>query len=161
MTLKTKVVQIQPAYNEKYDQDGKIVSRKEIPNRDVGKKFLVTEMPVLQADNWANRVIGHMAKGGINVRELDLDGGLNTSSMGGMLQLANLGIQGFGNISPHIAQSLLDELIYKTIQFIPRGGEPRTLDIENANDVQEISTLWALRKEAFTLHVSFFTQDES
>lgn len=161
MSLKTKRVTLQPKVIEVTDKDGKVTDTKEVRNRDTGKSYLITEMPVLQADNWANRVLTALCSGGIDVRGLDISHGLDTSSMGGILQLANLAIQGFGNLKPYISQPLLDELIYKTVKFIPSGGEPRTLDIEDAGDVEEVTTLWFLRKEAFNLHVDFFAQDES
>ena len=161
MALKTKRVTLQPKVIEITDKDGKVTGTKEKRNRDTGKSYLITEMPVMQADNWANRVLGYIAKGGLDVRGLNLSNGLDTSSMGGILQLANLLIQGFGNIHPQIRQELLDELLYKTVKFIPSGGEPRTLDIEDAGDITEGSTLWFLRKEAINLHIDFFAQDES
>ncbi len=145
MARKTKVITID---NEK--------------SRDNGKSYQITEMNVLDIDEWAIRVGCAMARGGLDVRNLNLQNGLSTDTITGILELMNLGIQGFGNMPPLEVVRLLNELVERCVKFIPSGGKPRALDIENANDVEEfVSTLWRLRKEAFNLHVGFFAQDES
>lgn len=158
--LKTKTVVIQPkiVVVEEKDKEGKVTGTKEVEveNRDVGKTYQIKEMNVLDIDNWSNRVLSNMAGGGLSLTNLDFSGGFDTSSLGGILQLAQLAIQGFGNIAPHISQELLDELVDKTVQFETSGGSLRKIDT-SAGDLQEVSTLWLLRKEAFLLHVGSFT----
>lgn len=62
---------------------------------------------------------------------------------------------------PDEVLTLLTELVNRCVKFVPSEGMTRSLDIKNANDVQDLKTLWVLRKEAFNLHVDFFAQDES
>lgn len=156
MALKTKKFTIEPSTYQ--DENGNEHTK---TNRDTGKTYQVQEMPVLELDVWANRVLSAMASGGLSVTGLNLKGGLDVSSMGGIMQLAELAIQGFGNIAPHISQDLLNELVGKTVSFVTSGGSIRPLDIKEASDVEELSTLWAIRKEAFMLHVDFFTDASS
>lgn len=130
-------------------------------SRDNGKSYQITEMHVLDIDEWATRVGCAMARGGLNVRDLNLQNGLSTDTITGILELMNLGIQGLGNMPPQEVTELLTELVDRCVQFLPSGGKARALDIRNAGDVQDLKTLWLLRKEAFNLHVDFFAQDES
>lgn len=130
-------------------------------SRDNGKSYLITEMHVLDIDEWSIRVGSAMARGGLDVRDINLANGISTETIGGILELMNLGIQGFGNMASQETIDLLNELVDRCVQFVPSGGKPRRLDIRDANDVQDLKTLWIIRKEAFNLHTGFFAQDES
>lgn len=44
--------------------------------RDAGKTFLIREMPVIQADRWAQRALFAMAKSGMDAQNLDLTSGM-------------------------------------------------------------------------------------
>ena len=130
-------------------------------SRDNGKTYLITEMNILDIDEWAIRVGCAMARGGLDVRGMNLQNGLSTETISGILELLNIGIQGFGNMPPDEVLTLLTELVNRCVKSVPSEGMTRSLDIKNANDVQDLKTLWVLRKEAFNLHVDFFAQDES
>ena len=131
-------------------------------SRDHGKSYQITEMAVLDIDEWAIRVGCAMARGGVNVKDLDLSGGIALGTVGGILDLVNLGIRGFGNMLPSEVVQLLNELVSRCVKVVTSSGTVRTLDINNASDVEEWrTTLWRLRTEAFQLHVDFFKQDES
>lgn len=155
MALKTKRITLQPKIV--VDENGK---EKEAKNRDTGKVFEITEMPIRQIDQWANRVLSSATRGGLDVKGLDFSAGFDTSTLGGILQLAQLAIQGFGNIAPQVSQDLLDELVDNTVKIVQSNGSTRPIDF-NSEDLEEISSLWALRKEAFMLHVECFTGDVS
>ncbi len=131
MTLKTKEVVIESG-------------------RDEGKKFLITEMPLLKADRWAQRALFALASGGVDAGTLDLSGG--------MLEMAKFAFAAIGNIDPQIGGELLDELL-ECVQAIPSGGNPRDLEIET--DIQDLKTLYLLRKEALFIHIDFLTQGNS
>lgn len=118
--------------------------------RDADKRFLVTEMPLLKADKWAQRALFALASGGVDAGTLDLSGG--------MLEMAKFAFAAIGNIDPQVGGDLLDELL-ECVQIIPSGGNPRDFDVET--EIQDLKTLYLLRKEALFLHIDFLTQGNS
>ena len=118
--------------------------------RDADKCFLVTEMPLLKADKWAQRALFALASGGVDAGTLDLSGG--------MLEMAKFAFAAIGNIDPQVGGDLLDELL-ECVQIIPSGGNPRDFDVET--EIQDLKTLYLLRKEALFLHIDFLTQGNS
>ena len=118
--------------------------------RDEGKKFLITEMSLLKADKWAQRALFALASGGVDAGTLDLSGG--------MLEMAKFAFSAIGNMDPLIGGDLLDELL-ECVKVIPSGGHSRDLDIEL--DIQDLKTLWLLRKDALSIHIDFLKQGNS
>ena len=118
--------------------------------RDADKRFFVTEMPLLKADKWAQRALFALASGGVDAGTLDLSGG--------MLEMAKFAFAAIGNIDPQVGGDLLDELL-ECVQIIPSGGNPRDFDVET--EIQDLKTLYLLRKEALFLHIDFLTQGNS
>ena len=111
--------------------------------RDKGVKFLITEMPVAKADRWATRLILALAGGGVEVPNPQL----------GMLAIVNVAMSAFKNIPEERLLPLMDELL-DCVQIIPEGGQPRKLNLE-FNDIQDLTTLFKLRKEVLELHFDF------
>lgn len=130
MSLKTKIVDIEKG-------------------RDAGKSFIVTEMPLTKADNWAMRALFALAASGVDI------GGLNPSA--GMLGMAQVAIKALGGIDPETGIALLDELM-ECVQVLPSGGNARPLIIDG--DIKDLSTLFLLRKEALALHLDFLAQGD-
>lgn len=118
--------------------------------RDKGKTFLITEMPIMQADKWAQRALFALAGSGIDTA------GINPS--GGMLEMAKLAIGVISKIDPQIGGELLDELL-TCVQIVPSGGLARSLDIES--DIEDLKTLFELRKAALLVHIDFLTDGNS
>lgn len=56
-------------------------------SRDNGKTYLITEMNILDIDEWAIRVGCAMARGGLDVRGMNLQNGLSTETISGILEL--------------------------------------------------------------------------
>ena len=123
--------------------------------RDKGKTFVITEMSVIDADNWANRALLAMIRGGVDVGNLDFS---NINTSGGMLELARVVIAGLGNMQEKIATDLLNELL-DCARIVPSGGTPR--DILLDSDIESIKTLWQIRKEALMIHIDFLTDGSS
>ena len=123
--------------------------------RDKGKTFVITEMSVIDADNWANRALLAMLRGGVDVGNLDFS---NVNTSGGMLELARVVIAGLGNMQEQIATDLLNELL-DCARIVPSGGTPR--DILLDPDIESIKTLWQIRKEALMIHIDFLTDGSS
>lgn len=137
--------------------------------RDEGKSFLVTEMPVTKADKWANTALLAMMRGGVDVRGVNF--GLISNTLmpsdapkidvsGGMLELARISIAGLGNVTETVGQALLDQLIEDCIQVVPTGGAARPM-LSIDDEIEDLNTLWTLRKEAFILHIDFLADGSS
>lgn len=137
--------------------------------RDEGKSFLVTEMPVTKADKWANSALLAMMRGGVDVGGVNFELIGNTlmpsdapkiDVSGGMLELARISIAGLGNVTETVGQALLDQLIDDCIQIIPTGGSARPM-LSVDDEIEDLKTLWTLRKEAFILHIDFLAEGSS
>lgn len=118
--------------------------------RDAGKSFRITEMPILQADKWAQRAIFAIARAGVDTSSINMNGG--------MLEMARLALDVVGKIDPEVGGDLLDELL-SCVQIIPTGGVPRSLVIDS--DIEDIKTLFVLRKEVLALHIDFLKSGNS
>ncbi|HGM9698237.1 TPA: hypothetical protein ACKRDB_003085 [Proteus mirabilis] len=115
--------------------------------RDEGKTFVITEMPITKADNWAMRALFAIANGGIDIE------GINPNM--GMLGMAQVAIKALSGINPDVGIPLLDELL-ECVQVLPSGGNARALIVDS--DIKDLSTMFTLRKEALAIHIDFLTQ---
>lgn len=121
-----------------------------VSGRDAGKSFRITEMPILQADKWAQRAIFAIARAGVDTSSINMNGG--------MLEMARLALDVVGKIDPEVGGDLLDELL-SCVQIIPTGGVPRSLVMDS--DIEDIKTLFVLRKEVLALHIDFLKSGNS
>lgn len=122
--------------------------------RDRGKSFLITEMAPRKAEKWAARVLFAIAKGGGDDREAE------EVAASGMAGLAAVGLRSLTRVDFPDAEPLLDEML-ECVAFVPdktrldqTTGQPyfRAM-IED--DVEEVSTLLALRSEVIEIHLGF------
>ena len=131
---------------------------------DKGKTFLLTEMPLLEADRWAWKLGHGMLKGGIDASGIDLNA-MDLKTSGGILEFAKVGVAALGNIEQDTLFDLLDELTTKCIKIIPASGVPRNLVFGDGefteNDISSAKTLNYLRMEAVKLHINFLAQGDS
>lgn len=111
--------------------------------RDKGKKFILTEMPAAQIDNWAMRVILALIGAGVDIG----------SAQEGALGLARVAFSALGKIPVETSMPLLNELL-DCVQIVPKGGEPRPIDLD-LGDVEDFANLFVFRKEVFQLHLDF------
>ena len=137
--------------------------------RDQGKSFLITEMPVTRADKWANTALLAMLRGGVDVGNVNFGLIADTigvgdapkiDPMGGMLELARITIAGLGNVTETVGQELLDQLINDCAQVISSGGVVRQM-LSVDDEIEDLKTLWMLRKESFLLHIDFLADGSS
>ncbi|HCM64684.1 MAG: hypothetical protein RR510_15315 [Morganella sp. (in: enterobacteria)] len=117
--------------------------------RDAGKMFVVTEMPVTKADNWAMRAMFALANAGIDIGEV--------SPAMGMMGIGQVAIKALANIRADVGIPLLNELL-DCAQIIPSGGNARQIEMDS--DIQDITTLLLLRKEALVIHIGFLMQGD-
>ncbi len=139
--------------------------------RDEGKSFLITEMPVTRADKWANTALLAMLRGGVDVGNVNFGLIADTlqkkegdapkiDQMGGMLELARITIAGLGNVTETVGQELLDQLIDDCAQVISSGGVVRQM-LSIDDEIEDLKTLWMLRKESLLLHIDFLADGSS
>lgn len=137
--------------------------------RDKGKSFLITEMPVTRADKWANTALLAMLRGGVDVGSVNFGLIADTigvgdapkiDPMGGMLELARITIAGLGNVTETVGQELLDQLINDCAQVISSGGVVRQM-LSIDDEIEDLKTLWMLRKESLLLHIDFLADGSS
>ena len=122
-------------------------------SRDFGKKFQITEMPLLQADEWATSLGLGMLQGGVKADAVDLNA-IGLDSVGGIFEIAKLGLGALGNVDEAKAKELIRELTESCVKIIPDSGIAR--DVVWEADIKEVATLWLLRKEALGIHIDFF-----
>lgn len=119
--------------------------------RDKGKKIRVTEMPLMQADRWANRVILMLVGGQVKAEDINIEALKNMNTVGGMVEVARLGWSLLQQLSAHEdrALDLIDELL-GCASILTSSGETRPI-LES--DLTEPTSLFVIRKEAFMLHI--------
>jgi hypothetical protein len=116
--------------------------------RDKGKTFLITEMSVTKAEDWAIRAM--LALGAANV-EIP-DGALQL----GMAALAEVGLKKLFAIDAASMRPLLAELM-ECIEFIPNPQKPQVKLAYPMfeSQVEEVKTLFILKWEVLKLHLDF------
>ena len=112
--------------------------------RDLGKTFLLTEMPAFQAYKWAYRAFGAMARSGIEVPQAIVDMG-----MAGVLAM---GLKAIVGADFRDAEPLLDELTacVSRVEAAVPNGRPLV-----ATDIEEPSTYAILHSGVLELHTGF------
>ncbi|HEY0120654.1 MAG TPA: hypothetical protein VGC14_02645 [Rhizobium sp.] len=113
--------------------------------RDQGKLFHLKEMPALKAEKWAMRALLAVARSGVDIGQ---------AATGGMQSLAILGIEALTKISFEEAEPLLDEML-ECITVKPSPQNPNIVRQLMEDDIEEVKTLLALRKEVLNLHLGF------
>ncbi|MEK7888222.1 hypothetical protein AAB992_13975 [Burkholderia contaminans] len=114
--------------------------------RDKGKVFQLTEMPADAAEKWAIRALLAIGRAGI-----DLPPGIENE---GIAAIARVGLEALMRIDFHDAEPLLDEMI-GCVQLQPNPTDPRIVRALTPDDIEEVSTRVALRREVFRLHTGF------
>lgn len=116
------------------------------PGRDHGKVFVLTEMPATQAEKFAMRAFLAMSRSGMEIPD-DVQGL-------GLAGLAMLGLNAIAGMQFGEAEPLMDEMMACVkLQYDPKHPEATRALI--ADDVEEVGTLLAIRKELLTLHTGF------
>jgi hypothetical protein len=112
-------------------------------NRDKGRKYLLTEMPALQAERWARHAIMAMNREDLDIQSEIAALGMFGFILGGMQALAG------GNVPA------VDELMDQMLRQIQIVEEHVTRPMQAEGDVWEVLTLKTLRQELIELHMGF------
>ncbi len=121
--------------------------------RDVGKLFVVTEMPAARAEKWALRLFLAMkgTKGEVPSEVMAL----------GMVAVAWKGLNAFlaAPVSPEEIEPLMDEMF----TCVGMVRDPKHPDVVTAvvsdDDVEEVQTRLWLRSEVLRVHTGFSSAD--
>lgn len=140
MARKIKEVTIRD--ERKADADGKPTG--EI-SRDVGKVFVLREMPASQAEKWAMRALLSVARSGIDIGQ---------AAGQGMQGIAIMGVSALLAANWDDAEPLLDEMM-GCIQIRPDPSNVNVVRNLIEDDVEEVWTRIHLRREVLELHVGF------
>jgi hypothetical protein len=124
--------------------------------RDLGKKFLLTEMPAYQAEKWAYKTLLALSRGGF-----ELPQGIFDAGMAGLAAVVPyLMVIGFRSL--HAArweelEILLDEMM-TCVKYQPDKAElmPQDIRTDATSQIEEVRTRVELRKEVLMLHVNPF-----
>jgi hypothetical protein len=113
--------------------------------RDIGKVFHLREMPALRAEKWATRAFLAVAKSGVDIGQ---------AGAGGMQALAIMGLEALTKLHFEDAEPLLDEML-ECISIKPNPENPSIIRLLMEDDIEEVKTLFQLRKEVLNLHLGF------
>ncbi|MBO1014940.1 hypothetical protein IPU70_15370 [Achromobacter sp. SD115] len=113
--------------------------------RDKGKVFILTELSAYEAEEWAGRALFSLMNAGVEIPDNIAEAGLAGVAAMGMKAIAKLPFDS--------AKPLLDKMM-DCVQIQPSPNVTREL---MSGDVEEVATLFTLRKKVLGLHLDFFT----
>jgi hypothetical protein len=116
------------------------------PGRDAGKRFLITEMPAMQAEKWAARFFLALARSGVDIPP-DI-------AQQGMAGIAIVGLRTLGGLQWSHAEPLLDEM-FECVKIYPPNDTVLPRKPNAQEDIEEVQTIWQLRQEVLELHLGF------
>jgi hypothetical protein len=102
-------------------------------------------MPALKAEKWAARALLALLRSGVELPE--------DAAQAGIAGIAAVGVKAFGSIDWSLAEPLLDEML-ACVKVIPPAGRMAMRDLFE-EDIEDVQTLFALRKEVLELHLGF------
>jgi len=124
----------------------------EAEGRDKGKRFFITEMAAVQAEDWACRCL--FALGNANIEVPD---GVLSLGMAGMAEvLPSVGLKALLSMKHADVKPLLDELM-QCVQLRPDPKRPQVVQSYDqfSSQIEEVSTLFKLKWEVLRLHLDF------
>ncbi|QEA11038.1 hypothetical protein ABSZL4_74 [Acinetobacter phage AB_SZL4] len=126
--------------------------------RDKGKVFKITEMPAIQADEWAHRLLEQAANSGVNLKDVDVLN-LDTKSMAGMIEIGAAVFTVLGRIPHEISRELKFDLLDRCVQIVPKSGEPRMCMWDQ--EIKDFKNFTILAAHAIGIHIDFLEQGEA
>ncbi|WP_313387749.1 hypothetical protein [Achromobacter aegrifaciens] len=113
--------------------------------RDKGKVFILTELSAYDAEEWAGRALFSLMNAGVEIPDNIAEAGLAGVAAMGMKAIAKLPFES--------AKPLLEKMM-DCVQIQPSPNVTREL---MSGDIEEVATLFTLRKKVLGLHLDFFT----
>jgi hypothetical protein len=116
-------------------------------DRDNGKVFYLTEMPAMQIEQWATKVLLGAIKGGAVIPE-----GIENQGLAGLVYV---GLNAVAKLDYDMAAPLLREML-ECAEIVPDPvARPDYRRSDIASDIEEVSTIITLREAIFELHTGF------
>jgi hypothetical protein len=123
--------------------------------RDKGKRFVITEMPAVQAEKWAARAFFAVGGSGLDVpADFLTDAGPTTLER--FAGLAAFVGQALLTCSFKDAEPLMDEMM-SCVQIKPDPSNDKMIRAVRPEDYQEVRTILTVRREVLDLHLGFST----
>ena len=123
--------------------------------RDAGKKFKIREMGSIQIERWATKALMLLAGSNIDLG-VDKD---NLKGVEGWGNIAKAGLSKLAEVDFEKIEPLLEDLL-KCCYFLPDSNIETQLTSSNAESIiEDMSTLFKLRQEAFGIHFDFFQKE--
>lgn len=113
--------------------------------RDKGKVLILTELSAYDAEEWAGRALFSLMNAGVEIPDNIAEAGLAGVAAMGMKAIAKLPFES--------AKPLLEKMM-DCVQIQPSPNVTREL---MSGDIEEVATLFTLRKKVLGLHLDFFT----
>ncbi len=118
----------------------------QIEGRDKGKVFHMTEMSADAVEKWAIRALLAVGHAGIDLPPDIKDGGMAT--------IARVVLEALMRVDFRDAEPLLDEMM-TCVRIQPNPVDPKIVRELVPDDIEEVSTRVALRREVMRLHTGF------
>lgn len=114
--------------------------------RDKGKVFVLTEMSASRAEAWAARALLALMAGNVQ-----LPAGIEKLGFAGLVQV---GVRALTGLRWEAAEPLLAEMM-TCVQVMPDPSKPTVVRPLIEDDIEEVATRIALRREIWELHTGF------
>lgn len=126
--------------------------------RDEGKRFQITEMPALKADEWAHKLLEQASRSGVDLKNVDVLN-LDTKSMAGMIEIGAAVFTILGRIDHEISREMKFDLLDTCVRIIPTEGEPRMCLWDD--EIKDFQNFTLLAAQAIGIHIDFLQQGET
>ena len=122
--------------------------------RDEGKKFKIREMGAVKTEKWATRALMLLAGSNIDLGvEKDQLKGVE-----GWSNIAKAGLNKLAELDYEKIEPLLEDLL-NCCYFITGNVETQLTSSNADTIIEDISTLFRLKQEAFGVHFDFFQKE--
>lgn len=118
--------------------------------RDFGKLFKITEAPAIQADKWGIRAMLALNRNGAQIPDEIMKMGL--------IGILVVGVHKLKGVLWEDLEPLIDEMM-TCVEIVPTPSKKNIVRplFQDANDIEEVSTISMLRMEVFKLHTGFMS----
>jgi len=112
---------------------------------DENKMFLISKMPAFKQEKFAYRALMALARSGVEIPE-----GMTSNTE----KLAAIGLTALLKADFNDIEPLLDEML-QYVKIIPNQANPKIQRDLREEDIEDVRTIMALRKEIFAHNVDF------
>jgi hypothetical protein len=118
--------------------------------RDLGRVYLLTELPASQAEEWADQVFLGLMRNGAQIPD--------EVASAGLAGVASMGVDALKGLDWYTVKPLLDTMM-SCVQAVPTPSSPNAVRPLVESDIEEVATRLMLRGEVISLHLGFSLAD--